>query len=120
MLPHLGQGGSQAIEDAEALAYVLKTSHGLDKLDGVKQALERLQSLRHFRATVSQERSRAQALGPRPGSQEELLGKNTFEFTRFLYDYSGAEDWEQRVKEDRVERMPRCPRSAPTRLYRLP
>lgn len=102
MLPHLGQGGSQAIEDAEALAYVLKDFKSEPKLGEVEEALERLQNLRHFRATVSQERSRMQALGPRPGSQEEMLGKNTYEFTKFLYDYFGAEDWEQRVKEGRV------------------
>ncbi|SNX82161.1 related to Salicylate hydroxylase [Melanopsichium pennsylvanicum] len=102
MLPHLGQGGSQAIEDAEALAYVLNSSKGLDQLENVKAALQRVQTLRHYRATISQERSRSQALGPRPGSQEELLGKNPFEFTRFLYDYFGAEDWERRVNEGRT------------------
>lgn len=109
MLPHLGQGGSQAIEDAEALAYVLKTTEGLPQLENVKGALERLQTLRHYRATVSQERSRSQALGPRPGSQEEMLGKNTFEFTRFLYDYFGAEDWEKRVKEGRTGKQDDVP-----------
>ncbi|TKY90288.1 hypothetical protein EX895_000286 [Sporisorium graminicola] len=109
MLPHLGQGGSQAIEDAEALAYVLKTSKGLDQLENIESALERLQTLRYYRATVSQERSRSQALGPRPGTQEEMLGKNTFEFTRFLYDYSGAEDWEQRVKEGRTSQQDDVP-----------
>lgn len=102
MLPHLGQGGSQAIEDAEALAYVLKTTKGLPSLENVNAALQRLQTLRHYRATVSQERSRLQALGPRPGSKEEMLGKNTFELTRFLYDYFGAEDWEKRVEEGRT------------------
>ncbi|KAJ9479922.1 Salicylate hydroxylase [Pseudozyma hubeiensis] len=113
MLPHLGQGGSQAIEDAEALAYVLKTTEGLPQLENVKGALERLQTLRHYRATVSQERSRSQALGPRPGSQEEMLGKNTFEFTRFLYDYFGAEDWEKRVKEGRTGKQDDVPMKVP-------
>lgn len=113
MLPHLGQGGSQAIEDAEALAYVLKTSGDLSELEKVEKALERFQSLRHFRATISQERSRSQALGPRPGTQEELLGKNTFQFTHFLYDYQGAEEWEQRVKEGRVGKMPDGPPMPP-------
>ncbi|CBQ73806.1 related to Salicylate hydroxylase [Sporisorium reilianum SRZ2] len=113
MLPHLGQGGSQAIEDAEALAYVLKTSDGLPQLDKMKQALERLQTLRHYRASISQERSRMQALGPRPGSQEEMLGKNTFEFTRFLYDYFGAEDWEQRIKEGRLGKDADMPPAGP-------
>lgn len=114
MLPHLGQGGSQAIEDAEALAYVLKTTKGLPQLENVKAALERLQTLRHYRATVSQERSRSQALGPRPGTQEEMLGKNTFEFTRFLYDYFGAEDWEQRVKDGRTGKQDDVPLGVPS------
>ncbi|SPO25639.1 related to Salicylate hydroxylase [Ustilago trichophora] len=113
MLPHLGQGGSQAIEDAEALAYVLKTTKGLDRLENIESALERVQTLRYYRATVSQERSRSQALGPRPGSQEEMLGKNTFEFTRFLYDYFGAEDWEQRVKEGRTGKQDDVPFGLP-------
>ncbi|TKY87863.1 hypothetical protein EX895_003444 [Sporisorium graminicola] len=109
MLPHLGQGGSQAIEDAEALAYVLSTSPGLPELESVHKALERFQTLRHFRATISQEKSRSQALGPRAGSQEELLGKNPLLFTGFLYDYQGAQEWEQRMKEGRVGKVPDGP-----------
>ncbi|KAI3479980.1 hypothetical protein L1887_57878 [Cichorium endivia] len=109
MLPHLGQGGSQSIEDAEALAYVLRTSSGLPELGHVEEALKRFQKLRHFRASISQERSRLQALGPRPGSKEELLGKNPTEFAFFLYDYQGAEEWEQRMKEGRVGKPPGGP-----------
>jgi salicylate hydroxylase len=109
MLPHLGQGGSQSIEDAEALAYVLRTSSGLPELGHVEEALKRFQKLRHFRASISQEGSRLQALGPRPGSKEELLGKNPTEFAFFLYDYQGAEEWEQRMKEGRVGKPPGGP-----------
>ncbi|PWY97381.1 FAD/NAD(P)-binding domain-containing protein [Testicularia cyperi] len=99
MLPHLGQGGSQAIEDAEAIAHVLATHTNLP--ESMPDALARVQKIRWYRATMAQERSRQQALGPRPGTKEALLGKNTFEFTGFLYDYFGAEDWEQRMREGR-------------------
>lgn len=99
MLPHLGQGGSQAIEDAEALAYILgpETTNA-----SVEEALERVFRLRHHRSTIAQERSRLQALGPRKIAAETgmntELGLDTYGFTKYLYDYFGARDWEAKEK----------------------
>ncbi|EPQ32127.1 uncharacterized protein PFL1_00324 [Pseudozyma flocculosa PF-1] len=95
MLPHLSQGGSQAIEDAEAIAYALQSASGSA---AVEASLKRAERLRIGRATFAQEHSRKQALGPRPGTEEEVAGKNPMQFTHYLYDYSGAEDWAKRME----------------------
>lgn len=72
MLPHMGQGANQSIEDAVALATVLE---GVDQAD-IPQALLRYEALRRERATQVQRNSRDGGLvydsGDTPDRDERL------------------------------------------------
>ena len=96
VLPHQGQGASQAIEDAEALGALLQTV----KRDGVPRALERCFKIRYKRATFSQQISRSTGLGE---MRRKYVGKdvqddapvNPAQFRDFSWNYFGALDWEK-------------------------
>jgi salicylate hydroxylase len=92
MLPHLGQGANQSIEDAVAVAALLAAS---DRA-GVPGALEAYESLRRPRAVKVQVGSRAN--GRRYDSQYEDLAKRDAEIgaaaklRAWLYDYDVEKD----------------------------
>jgi salicylate hydroxylase len=74
MLPHMGQGANQSIEDAVALATILDGVHGAD----IPEALLRYESLRRDRASQVQRNSRNGGLvydsGDTPDRDEKLRG----------------------------------------------
>lgn len=89
MLPHLGQGVNQAIEDATALSILLQAA-AQGRLT-IEQALQRYEALRHPRASMVQREARQN--GRRYDSQYEDLAQrdreiaNAAEFRKKLYDY---------------------------------
>lgn len=81
-----GQGGGQAIEDAEALKVVLPLG---TLASSIPERLKLAQEIRYERATLIQGCSRSKALGPRPG--ETVV--NAQEHASFNFGYSGARAW---------------------------
>lgn len=88
MLPHLGQGANQSIEDGAALVALLKEAGP----DGIHQALSVYEELR--RPRVAEVQSGARQNGLRYDSQFEDLAvrdeeiRQHQEFRRALYDYN--------------------------------
>ena len=88
MLPHLGQGANQAIEDGTALAVLLQGSRGGA---AVQEALGRYEALRRPRASMVQAEARKN--GRRYDSQYKDLAQRDREvagvaiFRKSLYDY---------------------------------
>ncbi|MEQ1718608.1 MAG: FAD-dependent monooxygenase [Hyphomicrobium sp.] len=88
MLPHLGQGANQAIEDGTALAVLLQ---GLDKRYSIEEVLNRYEALRRPRTSMVQ--SEARKNGMRYDSQYKDLAQRDREiassatFRKSLYDY---------------------------------
>lgn len=88
MLPHLGQGANQAIEDGTALAVLLQ---GCDKSDSIEEVLNRYEALRRPRTSMVQ--SEARKNGLRYDSQYQDLAQRDREiassaaFRKSLYDY---------------------------------
>ena len=87
MLPHLGQGANQAIEDGVALAVLLEKSGPAD----VPAALKRYENLRRVRTDVVQAEARQNGLryDSRYANLEQRDHeiKNAAEFRKWLYDY---------------------------------
>ena len=97
MLPHQGQGASQAIEDAEAVGSLLE---GVSPSD-VPAALDEIFRVRYKRATMTQQQSRLAGLGSASrGTGDEVVKEmeahamNQFEFKNFTWQYRGAKDWQ--------------------------
>ncbi len=88
MLPHLGQGANQAIEDGTALAVLLQ---GHDRSDSIEEVLNRYEALRRPRTSMVQ--SEARKNGMRYDSQYKDLAQRDREiatsaaFRKSLYDY---------------------------------
>ena len=101
MLPHQGQGASQALEDAEALGFVLRSVSPRASLSEVNSALQRVFSLRYKRATFIQQLSREGGLGEmrRKGlllsNGQEAPPLNPMQQQNFTWNYWGAEKWEK-------------------------
>jgi salicylate hydroxylase len=98
VLPHQGQGASQALEDAEALAAFLKDVPP----SGVTAALERVYKARYVRATETQRISRFVGLGPKSiaaGKAQDAKGIDAMQFRDFNWKYYGAERWEKEHPE---------------------
>jgi salicylate hydroxylase len=98
VLPHQGQGASQALEDAEALGAFLK---GVSR-DNVNAALERVFKVRYVRATETQRISRFVGLGPKAiaaGKAQGTKGIDAMQFRDFSWKYYGAERWEKEHPE---------------------
>lgn len=95
MLPHLGQGGSQAIEDADALGFCFD-GHGPS--DDIEAALARTFKLRYERATVCQEKSREQALGKRQEGGVSVPVLDPMQFSQYIFTYQGASWWAKKVE----------------------
>lgn len=89
MLPHQGQGGGQAIEDAEALGALL--APGTAPAD-VPALLAQVQKIRYERASTIQGYSREKALGPKEGAA--IL--NAQEYAMYNFGYSGALAWAEK------------------------
>lgn len=87
MLPHLGQGANQAIEDGVALAVFLEGHNSAEVAD----ALRRYEAFRRERTDVVQAEARNNGL--RYNSRYKSLEQrdqeiaNSAEFRRWLYDY---------------------------------
>lgn len=88
MLPHLGQGANQAIEDGTALAVLLQ---GLDQSAPIGDVLHRYEALRRPRTSMVQAEARKN--GRRYDSQYQDLAQRDREiassaaFRKSLYDY---------------------------------
>ncbi|PWY97369.1 FAD/NAD(P)-binding domain-containing protein [Testicularia cyperi] len=92
MLPHLGQGGSQAIEDADMLQLVLRDLSSSNSSDeNIHAALQRAFKLRWSRASICQESSREQAMGRRSTSAMGVTPLDPLQASKVLYSYMGAE-----------------------------
>ena len=87
MLPHLGQGANQAIEDAVALAVLLENCDAAE----IPAMLKRYERLRRVRTDVVQAEARQNGLryDSRYANleQRDREIKNAAEFRRWLYDY---------------------------------
>ncbi|WOO78221.1 3-hydroxybenzoate 6-hydroxylase 1 [Vanrija pseudolonga] len=102
-LPYQGQGASQAVEDAEALATYLR---GVGP-EGVHDALIKVFKVRYKRATYAQEISRKTGLYKHKGDEPEppykVLDPNEpidkAGILAFFWDYHGAADWVKRKPE---------------------
>lgn len=102
MLPHQGQGASQAIEDAEAIGALLQNVSPAD----VPATLEEIFRIRYKRATMTQQQSRLAGLGSASrGTGDEVVKQmeahamNQFEFKNFTWQYRGAKDWKENHSE---------------------
>lgn len=105
MLPHQGQGASQAFEDAEALGFVLRSVSTTSTPAEINDALQRVFSIRYKRATYIQQLSRDAGLGEMRrkglvlGSGEVAPPLNPMEQQDFNWAYLGAERWEAERKD---------------------
>lgn len=98
VLPHAGQGASQALEDGEALAVCLRDVKRAD----VPAALRRAFNVRYKRASEIQRNSRAAGLGEMRtkhlnGQKQAAL--NPLQFRDFQWKYFGAERWEKEMPD---------------------
>lgn len=90
MLPHLGQGANQAIEDGTALAVLLQ---GLDKSAPIEDVLQRYEALRRPRASMVQLEARKNGMRYDSMSEYKDLAQrdreiaNSAAFRKSLYDY---------------------------------
>lgn len=90
MLPHLGQGANQAIEDGTALAVLLQ---GLDKNAPIEDVLQRYEALRRPRASMVQLEARKNGMRYDSMSEYKDLAQrdreiaNSAAFRKSLYDY---------------------------------
>ena len=90
MLPHLGQGANQAIEDGTALAVILQAC-ARDSSSSLEDALRKYQALRQPRTSMVQAEARKNGL--RYDSKYADLGQrdreiaNSAQLRRSLYDY---------------------------------
>lgn len=91
MLPHLGQGANQAIEDGVVLAALLR---GVDA-SGVQQALEDYEHIRRERTSAVQRGARDNGRRYDSGyddlHQRDHEIRNSRELRLWLYDYDAAE-----------------------------
>jgi len=87
MLPHLGQGANQAIEDGVALAVLLENCDAAE----IPAMLKRYEQLRRVRTDLVQAEERQNGLryDSRYASLEQRDHeiKNAAEFRKWLYDY---------------------------------
>jgi salicylate hydroxylase len=91
MLPHVGQGANQAIEDGVALAVFLEGRDGAE----IPDVLQRYETFRRERTDVVQAEARKQGLryDSRSGSlvQRDREISRSAEFRRWLFDYDVEE-----------------------------
>jgi salicylate hydroxylase len=92
MLPHLGQGANQAVEDAVALSIFLEERHSAD----VPATLKRYEAFRRERTDVVQAEARKNGL--RYNSKYESLEQrdreiaNSASLRKWMYDYDVAQE----------------------------
>ncbi|KXJ86476.1 hypothetical protein Micbo1qcDRAFT_219530 [Microdochium bolleyi] len=92
MLPTQGQGASQAVEDAEALAAYVADLPAEPTKEDVARALGHVFNARYERASLIQKYSRQQA---RPGADAGTgaVTLNPGQFLQYNCKYTGAKDW---------------------------
>jgi salicylate hydroxylase len=88
VLPHRGAGATSAIEDAEAVAFVLRNATA----DSAPEALAHAMRIRYKRTTESQVASRAEGL-------HAVIDLHHAESVLQAWAYPGAEKWEQERPE---------------------
>ncbi|CAD0095558.1 unnamed protein product [Aureobasidium vineae] len=102
MLPTQGQGASQSIEDAEALAAFFSSTTAKPTLPEVSLALQKVFEARYQRASLIQAYSRQQAKpATRKGSVKVTL--NPAEFLDYNCKYEGAVQWLEQQKSREVQ-----------------
>lgn len=105
MLPHLGQGANQAIEDGTALAVILQACAQDDTMS-VEDALRRYQALRQPRTSMVQAEARKNGL--RYDSKYTDLAQrdkeiaNSAQLRRSLYDYDIEKEALEFVRTERA------------------
>lgn len=105
MLPHLGQGGSQAVEDADMLGYLFSDVARGASQQQIADLLVKFYKYRAFRATFCQESSREQALGARAETRFQIPRLDPLKFSQLLYTYRGAKAWvEEEATRENLER----------------
>ncbi|CAK7210577.1 hypothetical protein SEUCBS140593_000877 [Sporothrix eucalyptigena] len=97
MLPTQGQGASQSMEDAEALAAFLEGVTGRPSEKNVTDALQKVWDARFERVSLIQAYSRQQAK-PATEAGSNTVTLNPGEFLAYNCDYNGAVDWLARQK----------------------
>ncbi|KAI4725799.1 FAD/NAD(P)-binding domain-containing protein [Aureobasidium sp. EXF-10728] len=97
MLPTQGQGASQSIEDAEALAAFFSSTTAKPTLPEISLALQKVFEARYQRASLIQAYSRQQAKpATEKGSVKVTL--NPAEFLDYNCKYEGAVQWLEQQK----------------------
>ena len=101
MLPTQGQGASQGIEDAEALGAFFADITAKPSYAETLSRLMEIEAVRRPRASVIQAFSRISA---RPQGQkgQSTINMKFDEFMGFNCNYSGAKDWQVKLKEGRL------------------
>jgi salicylate hydroxylase len=87
MMPHQGQGGTQAVEDAEAFRLFLDADITGEKVEDV---LKDIDSVRRPRASQIQDNTRKAA--------EKRTAEEVYAFTQYNWTYPGIHEGLRRVK----------------------
>ncbi|KAH8647760.1 hypothetical protein BX600DRAFT_443106 [Xylariales sp. PMI_506] len=93
MLPTMGQGASQSVEDAEALQSYLADITGRPTGELVAQRLREVFQCRYDRVSLIQAYSRQQA-GRATTQDGKTVTLNPLQFEEYTCRYEGAKDWE--------------------------
>ena len=99
-LPHQGQGGAIAMEDAVALGVVLE--RGVDPSE-IPERLKLFQDIRKGRAEKLQEYTRLAGKDVKPGE----IAFNMMEYTAFNYGHDEYDNSMQRLRDWRWNRQPK-------------
>ncbi|KAJ5370505.1 uncharacterized protein N7496_006597 [Penicillium cataractarum] len=101
MLPTQGQGASQAVEDAEALAAFFEDIESRPSAEDVQARLAKVFEARYERATLIQKYSRQQGKPATEKNSIEIQMKPE-EFAEFNYSYQGAKQWLENAQLKRM------------------
>ena len=107
-LPHQGQGGAQAIEDAVSLGVLLE--RGL-KPEEVPERLKLFEQIRKGRAEHIQEITRLAGKDLKPGEKEPV---NMMKFTAYNYGHDEFHFSKQRLREWMWSKNPNASRGVPS------
>ncbi|CAK7219751.1 hypothetical protein SBRCBS47491_003956 [Sporothrix bragantina] len=102
MLPTQGQGASQSMEDAEALAaFLADYTESKPSEEQLLAALQKVWEARYERVSLIQAYSRQQAK-PATDAGSNKVTLNPGEFLAYNCDYNGAVDWLARQKKSKA------------------
>lgn len=100
MLPTMGQGASQSVEDAEALQSFFADVKGKPDGEEVARRLEGVFRCRYERTSLIQAYSRQQA-GAGASKDGATVTLNPLQFQDYTCRYEGAKEWEQKAAAQR-------------------